>query len=61
MTKRFLILLALAMVPAMAAPVAAQTSEVCTQESVGTGPDAWIVWRCYPINRPLSLPRRLRR
>lgn len=61
MAPRILIALVLASTLAASAPSFAQTREVCITETVGTGPGAWIVYRCHTSSGPIGLPQRLRR
>jgi hypothetical protein len=61
MSLRILIGLSLAAILATSAPTFAQTRQVCITETVGTGPDAWIVYRCHTSSGPIGLPQRLRR
>ncbi|WP_164736526.1 hypothetical protein [Pararhodobacter zhoushanensis] len=56
MTRLTTLTLILAL-PLIASPAAAQR-RLCVTSTIGTGPDAWSLRTCYPIDRPHILPRR---
>ncbi|MCW1932812.1 hypothetical protein [Pararhodobacter zhoushanensis] len=56
MTRLAILTLFLAL-PLLASPAAAQR-RLCVTSTIGSGPDAWSIRTCYPIDRPHILPRR---